>query len=203
MKRLILFFLTVFFIFGLSTTIIAENIPEEEMAELTTTEASDYDLPYPGMLPDHPLYKIKTLRNKIILFLIRDPLKKAAKHLEMADKELFSALKLAEKDKIALAQHTAFKAEHHMTLLVTEIKKAVYYSNKEFPQDLAQRAYQAALKHQELLAGIMSKANGETKEAFTIIQKFSTRNDDELSRLEKEIEAKNLEPYTPLSPNSH
>ena len=152
------------------------------------------------MLPDHPLYKIKTLRNKIILFLIRDPLKKADKHLEMADKEFYAALKLAEKDKLDLAQHTAFKAEHNVTLLVSEIKNAVYYHNQEFPQDLAQRAHQAAEKHQGVLVGIMSRANEEQKETLTTIQEFSTRNNDELYRFEKEIESKSQELNTPLFP---
>ena len=148
--------------------------------------AQEYLLPYPGMLPDHSLYKIKVLRDKIILLLIRDPIKKAAKHLQMADKELFAALKLVEKDKIALAQQTAFKAEHHMTRLVGEIQKAVYYSNREFPQDLAQRAHQAALKHQELLTGMMARAKEDEQEAFKTIKEFSIRNDQELFKLAEE-----------------
>ena len=148
--------------------------------------AQEYLLPYPGMLPDHSLYKIKVLRDKVTLLLMRDPIKRAAKHLQMADKELFAALKLAEKDNMALAQQTAFKAEHHMTLLVGEIAKAVYYSNREFPRDLAQRSHQATLKHQELLAGMMARAKEDEQEAFQTIKEFSIRNNQELFKLAEE-----------------
>ena len=189
MKRIIIFLLLTSFLFIIPGSIFSQT-DEEEAPEALATEAAEYILPYPGMLPDHPLYKIKTLRDKIILFLIRDPIKKAAKHLQMADKELFAALKLAEKDKIDLAQHIAFKAEHHITLMVTEIEKAVYYSNKEFPEDLAQRAHQAALKHQELLDGMMARANENQQEGFKTIREFSVRNDDELFRFKEEIEIK-------------
>lgn len=170
MKKLIIFFLLMLLVSVFSMNIMAQ----------------EYQLPHPGMLPDHPLYKIKVLRDKIVLFLTRNPVKKAARHLHMADKEFFMALKLAEKDKIPLAQHTAFKAEHHMTLLVTEIKKAVYYSNREFPQDLAQRAHQAALRHQELLAGMMDRASEEDQKDFKTIKEFSIRNDNELFAFEQE-----------------
>ncbi len=193
MKKIIAFFLVAFFLCTTAVSALSNNLAEEKTTAPVVTETPDYDLPYPGMLPDHPLYKIKTLRNKIILFLIRDPLKKAAKHLEMADKEFYAALKLAEKDKLPLAQHTAFKAEHHMTLLVTEIKNAVYYSNQEFPQDLAQRAHQAAEKHQGVLAGIMSRANEEQKKTLITIQEFSLRNDEGLTKLQEELELEKLE----------
>ncbi|HSW97310.1 MAG TPA: hypothetical protein VLF89_05800, partial [Candidatus Saccharimonadales bacterium] len=32
-----------------------------------------YDLPYPGLLPDNPLYSLKVLRDKIVEFFISDP----------------------------------------------------------------------------------------------------------------------------------
>lgn len=51
----------------------------------------DYQLPYPGLLPDNPLYKLKTLRDKIVFFLISDPLKKAQFDLLQSDKRLNSA----------------------------------------------------------------------------------------------------------------
>ena len=192
MKRLFAFFLLTLFIFTFFSPFVLAQTSEEGAAS-----PSAYQLPYPGMLPDHPLYKLKVLRDKIILFFIRDPLKKAAKHLHMADKELLMALKLAEKGNIPLAQHTAFKAEHHMTLLITEVKKAVYYSDKELPQDLAQRAHQAALKHQELLTGMMDQASKEDQEDFKTIKEFSIRNDNELFRFEEEIEIGSYESNTP------
>src|SRR3989338_5370865 len=36
---------------------------------------SDYTLPYPGLLPDHPLYNLKALRDKILLWFTKDEVK--------------------------------------------------------------------------------------------------------------------------------
>lgn len=187
MKKPTIFFLFLMLFASVFSVSIAAQTPEENETASPAATRVEYQLPYPGMLPDHPLYKIKVLRDKIILFLIRDPIKKATRHLHMADKEFFMALKLTEKDKIPLAQHTAFKAEHHMTMLVAEIKNAVYYSDKELPQDLAQQAHRAALKHQELLAEMMDRVGKEDQEDFKIIKEFSTRNDNTLFEFEQEL----------------
>jgi hypothetical protein len=146
---------------------------------------AEYKLPYPGMLPDSPFYKLKTLRDKLVLFLIRDPYKKAQKHLQLADRILFEALKLAEKNNISLALHTAFKGENHMTQLVDTVKQAVY-SGRALNSKLLNQAHKAAKKHKDLLAGMKSRAKGKNKDQFDIILEFSQRNDSELFKVEKE-----------------
>lgn len=190
------FFLVLFALIAAS----AVQAKELKKASLSSeaTIAAEYKLPYPGMLPDSRFYKIKTLRDKIVLFLIRDPYKKAQKHLNIADRMLFEALKVAEKDNIPLATHTAFKGEHNMTQLVDRFKQAVY-SGRDFNKKLADKAHKATKKHQDLIAGMKSRAKGKDKEQFNIILEFSQRNDDELSKLEREatIEA---EPEASSSP---
>ena len=37
----------------------------------------DYELPYPGLLPDSPLYFLKISRDRLIEFMIGDPIKKS------------------------------------------------------------------------------------------------------------------------------
>lgn len=191
MKKAVVLFLFVFLILAFCFPTTFGQTPTEEIASpaATLTEDSDYKLPYPGILPNHPLYKLKVLRDKSLLFFTFDPFKKAARHLHMADKELVMALKLAEKGKVPLAQHTAFKAEHHMTLLVNEIKRAVY-SGRKLDKQLVNQAHQAAKKHLELLEGMRGRANRQEKEAFEIIKEFSTRNDTELLKLEQELKEK-------------
>ena len=198
MKKLLLALLLTSLFLTVSVNALAQTTEKDDSlsAVPTVAKASDYQLPYPGMLPDHPLYKLKVLRDKIILFLIRDPIKKAERHLQMADKELFMALKLAEKGKIPLAQHTAFKAENHITLLVAEVQRAAY-SGRGLNKELVQKAHRAALKHQELLDGMINRAGKEQEKPFQIIKEFSHRNDHELFRLEKEIETKNNRFNTP------
>ncbi len=59
--------------------------------------ASDYALPYPGILPNHPLYPLKQLRDNTLELLTRDNLKKAELHLLSADKKLQMGKVLGEK----------------------------------------------------------------------------------------------------------
>src|SRR3989344_826320 len=57
----------------------------------TTSASVKYDLPYPGMLPDHKLYKLKVLRDKVMLFIIQDPIKKAEQHFLLEKKKIIRA----------------------------------------------------------------------------------------------------------------
>lgn len=191
MKKIIVFFFFLWAIFiSLYSLVFAQDAPENSASpSIILVDESDYKLPYPGMLPDHPLYKLKVLRDKILLYLTSDPLKKARLHLLMADKGLLSALKMAEKDKLPEAVHTAFKGEHQMTLLVNEVKRGVYAGYK-LDGELVEKAHQAFEKHQQLLDGIMGRASEKDKENLEIIKEFSLRNNNQLLKLEKELREK-------------
>jgi len=52
----------------------------------TRKQSIDYTLPYPGLLPDNPLYPLKMIRDRIILFLINDSAKRTEYYLLQADK---------------------------------------------------------------------------------------------------------------------
>lgn len=184
MKRWVIsFFLVTAILFIFSVPALAQTSDQKA----ATVSATDYKLPYPGILPDHPLYKLKVLRDKIILYLTFDPFKKAQLHLQLADKTLLAALKVAEKGNLPLAIQTAFKGEHHFTQMVDETKRGVY-SGKKLDQKLVDKAHQAFVKHQELLDGMMGRASKKDQEQLLIIKEFSTRNDNELYKLEKELQ---------------
>lgn len=73
-----------------------------------------YYLPYPGILPDNPLYKIKAMRDQLRLWITFDPVKKAERQLLYADKRINAAKALNEGGKQALAISTATKAEKYL-----------------------------------------------------------------------------------------
>jgi len=52
------------------------------------SETVEYNLPYPGILNDHPLYFLKKFRDQFLDFIISDPLKKAEFYLLQSDKFL-------------------------------------------------------------------------------------------------------------------
>ena|SRR3989338_3968217 len=149
------------------------------------TSSSEYKLPHPGMLPDNPLYKIKTLRDKIMVFFIRDPMDLAEKHIQLADRQLYEALKVAEKGNIPLAVHTAFKGEHQMTLATSQIRNI---ETIEELSEIKEKSLSASQKHRELLAGIADRAKDDAEAAGQVEQiiQFSYQNDQSIRNAEEE-----------------
>lgn len=93
----------------------------------TITPTPDYVMPYPGILPDSPLYSLKTARDKLISFMIGDPLKKAEFDLLQADKRIGAALLLiktgdSEKQKIALS--TISKGQNYYEEAIGKLAEA-------------------------------------------------------------------------------
>lgn len=152
-------------------------------ASMTSTVSANvkYDLAYPGMLPDSPFYKIKVLRDKAILSLKRDPIKKVEYHLLLADKRIYMAKLLTEKNEIELAKETALKGENEYTLLVNTLKD----SRKKPSKELFEKLNKASLKHQEVLEEIASKQDKENKKVFETVIGFSKTNLEELKKIYK------------------
>ena len=170
--------------------ILAVNIITPE-PEPTSTASAEYILPYPGMLPDNPLYKLKIARDRLMLLFIRNPASRAEKYISLADRQLFEALKVAEKEKISLAVHTAFKAEHQMTLAVSELQRIV--TPEQF-DDIKDKALLASQKHRELLAGIADRAKNDADSAAKVetIMQFSLQNDESIRKTDQERQQKEL-----------
>jgi len=74
----------------------------------------DYTLPYPGILPDSPLYTFKTIRDSLEGFFIGDPIKKAEFDLNHADMYVAAA-------------ETLTKQKKDTALIETSLKKALAY----------------------------------------------------------------------------
>ncbi|OGG06802.1 hypothetical protein A2872_01060 [Candidatus Gottesmanbacteria bacterium RIFCSPHIGHO2_01_FULL_42_12] len=72
-------------------------------AEISTNSAK-YDLPYPGILPDSPLWPIKDLRDKLIGLVVFDPVIKGQYELRLADKKLAMAQVLINTGKGELGE---------------------------------------------------------------------------------------------------
>ena len=168
MKKL--YKLLVFFVFVLFSTQIA-------FAQVK------YDLAFPGILPDHPLYKIKVLRDKITAVLINNPIKKTEFYLLQADKGIHAAAMLVDKNEVELAKETALKAENNMTLLTFELKKL----RQKPDQSLFDKLKLASLKHQEVLSSKEKKVGKEDKKTFQQVINFSKTNLSTIEMLEKKI----------------
>lgn len=101
--------LCILFSFFLMLSVI---FPRSANAELTITAQNvEYNLPYPGILADHPLYFVKALRDKMQLFLARDSYRKAEITLNDSDKKTHMALLLSKKSKWQMAANVMRQAE--------------------------------------------------------------------------------------------
>lgn len=93
-----------------------------------------YTLPYPGILPDHPLYLVKAARDKVMDVLTRDYIKKANLYLLFSDKRVNMAIMLSKKGKNKLAVTTFAKGEKYFLkipdLLLTSKKQGVSPSSE-------------------------------------------------------------------------
>ncbi len=100
----------------ITTMVIAKEleVSPSPLASPSASPSVEYFLPYPGLLPDHPLYPIKALRDKVLSVLISDPVKRVEFNLLMADKRLNMGILLSEKGKEALAETTVSKAEKYL-----------------------------------------------------------------------------------------
>lgn len=158
-----------FFVFTISVTQIAYAGTESGSTKSAKVE---YNLAYPGILPDHPLYKLKVLRDKITTFLIQDPLKKIDFYLLQTDKGILATSMLVDKNKIDLAEETALKTEHNMTLLTFELKKLSEKPNTK----LFEKLKTASFKHQEVLESIIKKVPKDKQKTFITVLNFSKTN---------------------------
>lgn len=127
-------------------------------------EKVDYTLPYPGILPDSPLYGLKALRDRLIEFFIQDPLKEAEFDLLASDKRLNAALYLFAKgkEKQALAESTLSKGANYFEKALNNLKLAKREGREADPILLINLKL-SSKKHQEVIQELMEKTSPDRK----------------------------------------
>ncbi len=132
--------------------------PAEEVLAKATGPVSvrvEYYLPYPGILPDSPLYRVKALRDKMRLGLTFDQEAKAQKELLFADKRIGAAIALIEGGKVPLGVSTATKAEKYLESAVKRIM-ALQRDGRDVKSMLG-ILIRATAKHIEVLETMMER----------------------------------------------
>ena len=177
MRFAVQIFLLVFFFFCVIKTSVFANdatiTPAQTMEKNSSQSAIvQYNLAFPGILPDNPLYKLKVLRDKLTLGLINDPLKKIEFYLLSTDKGILATAILVDKKNISLAKETALKAENNYTLLTHEL----YNLPKKPGNDFFKKLQTASLKHQQVLSSLAKRVSKDDKKTFDQVIDFSKRN---------------------------
>ncbi|MFH1827165.1 MAG: DUF5667 domain-containing protein [bacterium] len=168
----VILFLTlpVFYLVNYSQTIINEE------------EKAVYELPYPGILPDHPLYFFKVVRDRIWAFSTRDNLKKANVYLLFSDKRAKMAQKLTDKGKMDLAITTMSKGEKYF-LKIPKLLKASKTQGVPPKQELLNKVKASNSKHKELIQNLLKTAPEGEQNRITEILKINESAQKELENL--------------------
>lgn len=161
----------------------------QSATEVAKVKIVEYDLAYPGILPDHFLYKLKVLRDKLSVFLISDPKKKADFYLLQADKGILATAMLVDNNKIDLASETVLKAEHNYTLLTYELKKI----HKKPDAMYFQKLKTASLKHQEIFNSLLKRIPEDKQRVFNQVLEFSKRNLTTVEMYQRERQKEEIE----------
>lgn len=165
-KSFIILFFIILILFSSRTVLAKSN------SESTPSAKINYNIAYPGILPDSLLYKLKVLRDKISERFISDPKKKIDFYLLQTDKGILSTAMLINKSEISLAKQTALKAENNYSLLTSELFNLRVKPNDSFFKNLEI----ASLKHQEILNSIIKRVSKKDRKDFQIVLYFSKTN---------------------------
>lgn len=123
--------------------------------------AVQYYLPYPGVLPDSPLYRLKAVRDFVNLRLTVGEVSKAEKELLFADKRIGAAKALLEGGKTQLAGVTAIKAEKYLISAGDRMIKAS--SGGEDVKSMLNTIYKSSFKHKEIMSMVVGATNGDER----------------------------------------
>lgn len=157
--------------FSQAVEIEGEVLSEEVEQEEVMVEPVNYYLPYPGVLPDHPLYFLKMLRDRVREWTLFDPARKAEYYSLLADKRLGAGRILVEGGKEELGVETYWKSARYLQKSV-ELTEQLKAEGREMG-DLANKLEQASQKHLEVLersAAEKSSIRGQIEEIKKVVE---------------------------------
>jgi len=140
----------------------------------------DYELPYPGLLPDSPLYFLRMIRDRAISFLISDPLRKSEFDLLQADKRLNAGIYLFNKGKISLALSTISKAENYFEQALVKMGEAKIEGKSI--NEIEKKLRNALKKHRQELEYMTQKVSKNIKGNFEREQERLASFEERLNR---------------------
>lgn len=163
MRRGILTIALIFSFLVLLTGVVFGKTPTPSPVGGATPAATkvDYVLPYPGILPDHILYPIKMLRDRILDFLIKEPIRKTEFLILMADKRLGAGKTLVDYGKVALGESTLSKGEKYLERAIDKAGEA--RKQGKSVSGLLDKLEKSVRKHIEVLEEVLEKAPESAK----------------------------------------
>ena len=160
-------------------------IPTLSFAQTTVPLSNQkviYELPYPGILPDHPLYIFKQTRDKIIEFLTRDNLKKAELYLLNSDKLAVMAKQLGQQGKGSLAVKTIRQAEEY-TIKIIKLLNLAKKQGSRPTDDFLRRLKNSNVKHAEIIEELLRELPQGSAATLTDILRINEQAHRQLEKM--------------------
>lgn len=174
-KKILTFLIALFIIFILPISFQVNAIVISEQKVI-------YNLPYPGLLPDNPLYIIKIIRDRITEVTTRDYLKKTELYLLLSDKRLAMGMSLVNVGKFKLAISTFEKSEKYFlkipALIITSKKQGAGATD-----DLINRLKMSNVKHSEVEQDMFKKIPQSQTDVLNQILKINQEVKSQLDKL--------------------
>jgi len=196
MKKSVLFIAGLILLVGASAPVLAStSIPKVVESEKTETATAasvtvsptpapveEYALPYPGILPDNPLYFLKTVRDRIMEWLIADPLRKIDFYVLQSDKNLNAGIMLSLANKKTQAADVIGQSLTDMGKAVS-LASSVQNSGREVPVGVMDHLRKSITKHEEVITDFVSKATDTEKGTFETLLAKAKNLEDAVAKL--------------------
>lgn len=166
-------------VFSFLIFLLSFNVSLAVTLDTQEENAVNYELPYPGLLPDSPLYFLRVTRDKLIGFLISDPLKKAEFNLLQADKRLNAGIYVFDKRKIPLAISTISKAENYFSEALDRLGDAEMQGRSI--NEMKEKLKNSLKKHKQELEYLAQKSSANFAASFNAELKRITNFEERLS----------------------
>ena len=155
-----------------TTAVLATQQEQQQAVDSAKHSTIDYPLPYPVMLSDNKLFFLKKMRDRVMAFLISDPLKKSEFYLLLADKRLSMAQTFVKYNKFDFAKDSLLRAENFYEKAESNLWQAKQ-RNKNI-DELKGRMLKAGAKHLEIQE--IFKQNNNDQLGETLITTKETIN---------------------------
>lgn len=141
-----------------------------------------YELPYPGLLPDHPLYLLKTFRDRTLVFVTQDYEKRAKIQLELSDKRIRAGELLMGEEKYELALTVFSKGERYFEQAI-ETSEAAQTQGQAPTAGMVEQMKRSNLKHSEILMRSSKKFDSSLRSEFDLVLTLNKKNKNKLQSL--------------------
>lgn len=145
-----------------------------------TLRAQTDQLPDPGMLPDNPLYFVKSMSEGIGTFLTFGDVAEAERSLDLAEQRLAEARALANEGKAEAAEKAVKRYEEQLERSQARAEEA--REKGKDTEEVLTRTSEATLRHQVVLAEVYAKVPEQARPGIERAMRASMRGHEQSMR---------------------